>query len=108
MSDFDDFDPIIYTGTPEYHYTRPTGPRKTNKVIETLTRLEIGQFVHYPTDRNSKEEKKIKAKIKSTVEYVQRHFKPRRFRTGSAIHNGVWGVSIQRKDDQVSKNNLPF
>ena len=108
MTDVTNYDFVIYTGTPEFHYTRPTAPRKSNKLIESLLRLEVGQFIHYPTDRNSKEEKKIKKQVKNSVEYVTRHYKPRKFRTGSAIHSGVWGVTIQRKEDAVAKNTLTF
>lgn len=108
MTDVLNYDYVIYTGEPEFHYSRPNAKRKSNKLINTLTRLEVGQFVHFPTDRDSNVEKETKRNIKRSVEYVQRHYKPRRFRTGAAIHNNVWGITIQRREDAKSNttNNL--
>ena len=107
MVDVTDYDFVIYTGEPQYHYTRSTGPRRNDKLIQNILKLEVGQFIHFPTERNTEQEKKAKEKIKSTVDYVHRHYKPKKFRTGAALHSGVWGVTIERKEDIVNNNNLP-
>ena len=108
MSSAIDYDFVIYTGEPDFHYTRASGPRKSNKLIDNLLRLDVGQFIHFPTDKKSKSEDRAKKQVKNAVGYVQRHYKPRKYRTGSAIHNGVWGITIQRKPDDVVKNTLTF